>query len=701
MVRRCAAGVDQIERTWRHGLQWQRQGSGKAEGGNHTGHDGHGPHALRHRVWCGKACRHSQCIGHHESSPERGYPLGHMYAQHFGLKSEPFSIAPDPRYLFMSERHREALAHLLYGVGGGGGFVLLTGEIGAGKTTVCRAFLEQIPRRCNVAYIFNPKLTVMEMLGSVCEEFGIPGPLEGSSHDTVKGHIDVLNQFLLRTHAVGQNNVLIIDEAQNLAPEVLEQLRLLTNLETNERKLLQIILIGQPELREILLQPQLEQLAQRVIARFHLEALSPKETAQYIRHRLGVAGLPDSTLFEAAAAARVHQLTHGVPRRINLLCDRALLGAYAMSHPTVTKGIVDKAATEVFGLEKLPKHSGLPDWARSQGSDRSASLPVWAWALLGTSVLMVAGSLLLAGQRYQWGPLQEALGDLGPKGAAAGPAAVARKTPSTVVGNGTLKPSAQLSMPAASASIQAAAANLTTKAGASASGPAAASAPFTSLASATPTPVADQLLWDAATAQPPKVRASSALRDLASRWGVQTDEAEPCKALPTQGLQCFKSSNGLSLIRQLGRPVVLSLVNPQGEDVHALLVGLGPSWATIEMAGQTQTVSLIALSQAWHGDFVTWWRAPEGYRQKLVRGSQGPAVDWLAQRLAQLGQASLPKPSQRLDENLQAVVAAFQVSQGIKPDGMAGAMTFMQINRLTGVDEPRLATEHPPRVLHP
>jgi general secretion pathway protein A len=703
MVWRCAAGVDQIERTCRPGLRSQRQGSGKAEGGNHTGHDGHGLQTLQQGLWCCKACGHAQCIGHHESSPERGYPLGHMYAQHFGLKSEPFSIAPDPRYLFMSERHREALAHLLYGVGGGGGFVLLTGEIGAGKTTVCRAFLEQIPRRCNVAYIFNPKLTVMEMLGSVCEEFGIPGPLEGSSHDTVKGHIDVLNQFLLRTHAVGQNNVLIIDEAQNLAPEVLEQLRLLTNLETNERKLLQIILIGQPELREILLQPQLEQLAQRVIARFHLEALSPKETAQYIRHRLGVAGLPDSTLFEAAAAARVHQLTHGVPRRINLLCDRAMLGAYAMGQHAVNKGIVDKAATEVFGLERLPRHSSLPEWASSHGREGSATWPVWAWALLGTSVLMVAGSLILAGQRHPWGPLQEALGGLAPTGAASGPLAGARKTPAAVAGSSALKPSAQLSMPAASANAQAAPAPLTAKAGIVASGPAAASVSLTSLASA-PQPaavVADQLQWEAAAAQAPRVRASSALRDLASRWGVQTDEAEPCKALPAQSLQCFKSSNGLSLIRQLGRPVVLSLVNPQGQDVHALLVGLGPSWATIEMAGQTQTVSLIALSQAWHGDFVTWWRAPEGYRQKLVRGSKGPAVDWLAQRLAQLGQASMPTQDQRLDDNLQAVIAAFQVSQGIKPDGMAGAMTFMQINRLTGVDEPRLATEHPPRVLHP
>ena len=177
-----------------------------------------------------------------------------MYTQLFGLRQEPFSIAPDPRFLYMSERHREALAHLLYGLRAGGGFVLLSGEIGAGKTTVCRCFLEQVPGTCNVAYIFNPKLTVVELLATVCEEFGMPGRAAG--RELGQGHVDVLNEFLLRMHAIGKTSVLIIDEAQNLSADVLEQLRLLTNLETNERKLLQIILIGQPELRDLIAQPR-------------------------------------------------------------------------------------------------------------------------------------------------------------------------------------------------------------------------------------------------------------------------------------------------------------------------------------------------------------------------------------------------------------------------------------------------------------
>ncbi|MGE5115762.1 MAG: ExeA family protein, partial [Betaproteobacteria bacterium] len=272
-----------------------------------------------------------------------------MYTQFFGLRQEPFSIAPDPRYLFMSERHREALAHLLYGVKGGGGFVLLSGEIGAGKTTVCRCFLEQIPERCNVAYIFNPKLTVGELLKTVCDEFGIPYRHEGPGPATVKDYLDPLNEFLLRTHAVRQNNVLIIDEAQNLSAEVLEQLRLLTNLETSERKLLQIILIGQPELRGLLARPELEQLAQRVVARYHLDALTESETAQYVRHRLAIAGLKKGLPFDREALRRIHKLSRGVPRRINLLADRALLGAYSSGRSTVDRKVIDQAAREVFG----------------------------------------------------------------------------------------------------------------------------------------------------------------------------------------------------------------------------------------------------------------------------------------------------------------------------------------------------------------
>ena len=307
-----------------------------------------------------------------------------MYAAHFGLKREPFSIAPDPRYLFMSERHREALAHLLYGVRGGGGFVLLTGEIGAGKTTVCRCFLEQVPKRTNVAYIFNPKLTALELLQSVCQEFRITVQARADGAPTQKDHVDALNEYLLRTHAAGQNSVLIIDEAQNLSADVLEQLRLLTNLETNERKLLQIILIGQPELRDMLARPELEQLAQRVVARFHLDPLAEDETAHYIKHRLSVAGMSGLIPFDRDARHRIFELTRGVPRRINLLCDRALLGAYASGRQRVDRSIVDKAASEVFDQSR--RGDG---WSRRRAALLGGGIAVGALVVAGVAVALV------------------------------------------------------------------------------------------------------------------------------------------------------------------------------------------------------------------------------------------------------------------------------------------------------------------------
>ncbi len=280
-----------------------------------------------------------------------------LYARQFGLTRAPFSIAPDPRYLYMSERHREALAHLLFGLQGGGGFVLLTGEIGSGKTTVCRCMLEQVPDHCDVAYIFNPRLTVGELIETVCDEFHIPRAEAGAS---LKRRVDALNAWLLDKHAQGRISVLVIDEAQNLSSEVLEQLRLLTNLETNERKLLQIVLVGQPELRQMLAGPGLEQLAQRVIARYHLGALSDTDSLRYIQHRLSVAGLRGPLPFERAALRRVAQHARGIARRINLLCDRALLGAYAEGLASVTPRVVNKAAREAF--DDVPARSVYARW---------------------------------------------------------------------------------------------------------------------------------------------------------------------------------------------------------------------------------------------------------------------------------------------------------------------------------------------------
>ena len=248
-----------------------------------------------------------------------------MYASFFGLNEKPFSITPDPRYLFLSERHAEALAHLVYGINEAGGFIQLTGEVGTGKTTVVRSLLAQAPKHAEIALILNPRMTPAEFLLAICEELGIGVP-DGSEH-SLKDLVDLLSRHLLNAHADGKRIVLVVDEAQNLSVEVLEQVRLLTNLETETQKLLQIILIGQPELRELLGRVELRQLAQRITGRYHLDPLSGDEAAAYVRHRLRVAGATRE-IFSNGALREIQRLSGGVPRLINIISDRALLGAF-------------------------------------------------------------------------------------------------------------------------------------------------------------------------------------------------------------------------------------------------------------------------------------------------------------------------------------------------------------------------------------
>ena len=268
-----------------------------------------------------------------------------MYSHYFGLTEAPFAISPNPRYLYMSEAHREALAHLLYGLGSDGCMILLTGEVGTGKTTLCRCLLEQLPENTEVAVVLNPRLTAREMLKTICEEFGL---LPEHGIGSIKTYIDALNAHLLRAHANDRNIAIIIDEAQNLSVDVLEQLRLLTNLETPTRKLLRIILLGQPELRQMLERPELSQINQRITSRYHLGPLAPEDVRAYIDHRLKVAGDHGAPLFSDKAIRHAIHLTGGVPRLINVLCDRALLGAYALNSDHVDLEIMRQAGEEIF-----------------------------------------------------------------------------------------------------------------------------------------------------------------------------------------------------------------------------------------------------------------------------------------------------------------------------------------------------------------
>jgi len=297
-----------------------------------------------------------------------------MYTSFFGLNEKPFSITPDPRYLFMSERHGEALAHLVYGVTESGGFMQLTGEVGTGKTTLVRTLLlNRMPANADVAVVLNPQLSAREFLITICEEIGIAVPADRSS---IKALIDTLNHHLLDAHSDGRRTILVVDEAQNLAPDVLEEVRLLTNLETAKQKLLQIVLIGQPELRDLLARNDLRQLAQRITGRYHLEPLSRDETAQYVDHRLKVAGALGE-VFDAGAKREVFRLSQGVPRLINVICDRALLGAYTVESRRVNRRMVRRAAIEITGKTE------------------KATWPRWAIPAIGmgAAVVIVAGFL--------------------------------------------------------------------------------------------------------------------------------------------------------------------------------------------------------------------------------------------------------------------------------------------------------------------
>lgn len=560
-----------------------------------------------------------------------------MYTQFFQLKQAPFSIAPDPRYLFMSERHREALAHLLYGVGSGGGFVLLTGEIGAGKTTVCRCLLEQIPENCHVAYIFNPKLSAGELLQSICEEFRIKAMAPDAGNQSTKIYVDALNAYLLQSHAEGKNNVLIIDEAQNLAPDVLEQLRLLTNLETNEHKLLQVILIGQPELRTMLARPELEQLAQRVIARYHLGALSEQETAGYIRYRMSIAGAAAVQPFPAKLLPKIYRLTRGVPRRINLLCDRALLGAYAANQTEVTPAILAQAAREVFGAETGQMLPRRRRWKLAAAGAAGAMLTgaiAWAW-LQGNAAPDPAVQAILAGQA------------------------------------GSFKLSHNLALPASwqrPATV------------------------WKASAAVPPAPVAAEL---ASLLGPATRDESSALRLLGQLWAIAPGQEEPCAAAKIRNVHCHIGSGGLEELRRLKRPAVLKLRGHDQTSHHVLLLGLTDTTAQLRVAGSERDphVDLKELSRNFAGEFVTFWRAPPGYADSIGRGDQGEAVDWLNAQLSSVHGGLEAVQGQPYGAAMDRQVRQFQKTHGLQPDGIVGARTLMVLNQATGIPEPRLRLE--------
>ncbi len=532
-----------------------------------------------------------------------------MYTSFFGLSEKPFAITPDPRYLYLSERHAEALAHLLYGINESGGFIQLTGEVGTGKTTVVRTLLSRIPHHADVAVILNPRVTPVEFLLTICEELGVP--LDAADRDSVKQMVDALNRRLLSAHAEGRRVIVIVDEAQNLSAEVLEQVRLLTNLETATQKLLQIILIGQPELRELLDRTDLRQLAQRITGRYHLKPLSREETLHYVRHRLRVAGA-SGEIFTPTALREVHRLSSGIPRVINVCCDRALLGAYTQEQRTLGPALVRRAAGEVYGRRFAPR------WLR--------------WA---------AGALLLAGAAAAafagFGYWQRQYSEL--RAAVKAASGAVHSRPATNVHPAATAPAAR-DLPSA----------------------------------ASPPPVSINALLAANEADTGDVAAFRRLLSLWGT--AMVNDRDPCGQAERAGLACLEQRGAWAEVRALNRPAILTLTDDKGQRHRVVLSGLDDQFATLDLGEHSVRVPLEELSRDWFGEFTVVWKPKTTHTRLLTVGMRGDEVRWLRRSLNALyGAASDPEHGDLYDEELATAVQNFQREHRLNVDGIAGLQT--------------------------
>jgi len=514
-----------------------------------------------------------------------------MYRNYFGLRQKPFSIAPDPAFLYMSERHREALAHLLYGIRSDAGFVLLTGEVGTGKTTICRCLLEQMPESARVAYIINPRLSTLELLASICDEFGIAYPPGQASGKLL---VDLINEYLLEAHAEGCKPVLIIDEAQELSHDLLEQIRLLTNLETNEQKLLLIIMLGQPELRDKLLRPELRQMQQRITARYHLGPLSKSDTCAYVNHRLAVAGSRQK-LFTTAALSRVFAFSGGVPRLINLLCDRSLLGAYSKGAARANRAIVGRAAGELL----------------NDGRQRFADLAVWRpWALAAVLLITVlagfySGALpgRLLGANALFSPL---LKRFEPPAASRPPVPISAPAPACLASHS-------------------AAGNKATLAKKTKSTPPVTQNVKQVVRRAPHSGAAIPLRWPAA-----KSRAKSkimAFRVLFKQWGLNYDPGRypvACNQARAEGADCLYQQGNWGGLRRLNRPAVLRFIDDEGGEYYVALLAAAGDTATLLVGGSREVVKVEELENTGRGPILFYWSPTTSLQRRAVTRSWHP-----------------------------------------------------------------------------
>jgi len=541
-----------------------------------------------------------------------------MYTQFFGLREKPFSITPDPRYLYLSQRHADALAHLIFGVSHSGGFIQLTGEVGTGKTTLVRTLFEQLPDEADVALILNPELSVTEFLTSILEELKAPLPEDRSN----KALIDALNGYLLDAHARGRRTIVIVDEAQNLAPRILEQVRLLTNLETPKQKLLQIILIGQPELRELLAREDMRQLAQRITGRYHLEPLNLDDTGKYVEHRLKVAGASGG-IFTPQAVKELYRQSEGIPRIINVVADRALLAAYTQDTRTIDRRIIRRAAAEVYGTPRKAAWKG----------HLAAALTVGIVAAIGFQTIRYTIPTVPPPPA----PIEQVTAvDIAPAPAIIEPA------PPTVT---------------------------------AAAPPDAAAEPEVVPA----TPALRDVLADPTISKD----TDSAFAALFGLWGAAFAAGEPsaCAQAERQHLRCWFQKGTLSHVRRLNRPAILSLVDERGEEYQLTLSRLDSSTATFLADGVEIAVPVGELSEYWYGDHLVLWEPGNGDGATLSLGARGDGVIWLRESLAKIYGEAIPLyPSDVYDADLEARVREYQRTRRLAVDGIAGTQTQVVIN---------------------
>lgn len=566
-----------------------------------------------------------------------------MYLKFFGLSEAPFSITPDPAFIYLSPEHREALAHLLYGVGqgGAGGFVQLTGEVGTGKTTLCRALLEQLPEQTHVALVLNPLLTPRELLATICEELGID---TGDIGDSNKAMVDALNAYLLAQHARGHRVVVVIDEAQNLSPEALEQVRLLTNLETPKEKLLQMVLLGQPELRQLLQRQNLRQLSQRITARYHLKPLNQEETRAYVRHRMMVAGAQRSP-FSRPALRALYQRSGGVPRLINIIADRALVGAYSRESSRVTSRLIQAAANEVQPSETRVRSNRWPGMLAA-----------------------AAGLLLVVITVYSWGPAW-----LSDPQRVDGADAVAE--PVTAQQAPALASEIPLEKTKPAAVLQ---------------------APATGAVESTP-PAVDDVLEEPLAASDTldaawlDLQHLGSWRSLAGLWGNPQNSAlikAACDGAQGTGFACLQESGNWSRIQHLGLPVILVLRD--GDTRLLLLRGFAGGDALVGSGDDSRAIARGDIEEKWLGEYLLAWPQAPDWPTDIHRGQSGPAVDIVMQM------AAFAEPAWQgggvFNAGFESWLVDFQRRNGLAADGIIGPITLIHLMAPT-ISDPRLVMD--------